>query len=983
MRKNYKWLAWGMSAAMLVATLPTMNNDAAAAAKIRLSATKLTLKTGSRKTIKLVNAKKKVKWKVTSGAKYITLKAKKNIAVITGKKKGKAKVQAVLGKKKYTCTVTVKNAKTDSSQTAATKVPDVYMTPAAVKTMAPAPVAPSTIQPSGSPASSVTPVPVLGNDTAVPSASVKPGESMTTPSASVKPGESTSASSVPAKPEESTLVPSVSVKPGESTPIPNASVKPGDTTETPVPTASESAVPGEVQTMVFDGTNGEEISNASGPINLIVKEGVKELDERQFVGNTNIVSVSLPDSLECIDHYALAYSNITTITIPKNVKDLTYPFQGCPKLKEIIVAKDNPYYDSRDNCNAVIETATNTLVAGCGETVIPEGIKTIGWKAFNGCPTVKNIILPDSVTSILEYAFACCDNLESVNLPAGLTDIGKEAFCWCEKLQSITIPEGVTRIGENAFLHCGSVKSIEIPSSVTEIERGAFAGNKNLESLKVSADNPKYDSRDNSNAIIDTETNTLVTACEHTVIPDSVERIGSYAFANVELEKYTIPKTIKELEERSFAESKIDTIELSGGIESLSGQVFSGSEVKQIILSEGLKSIGWGVFSQCNELKSVILPDSLTSMESSVFKDCTSLEEVHFGSGLTTIGNYAFSECSSLTKIEIGEGVTRIGQDAFKDCTGLTSVLIPASVRELGTYYSGSHFVSNPFAGCDALSEIKVAEENPIYDSRDNCNAVITTAGNELVLGTKSTVIPASVTSIGQKAFQNCTGLTKLEIPDTVTYIDWYAFDGCTGLTEIKLPNSIQKIQSCTFKDCTGLTKLEIPESVTLIAGGAFEGCTGLTELTIPASVTKMDTEDGTGYFNGCTNLKSLKVAEDNPVYDSRDNCNGIIETATNTLVCAYENTTIPDSVKVIGYGAFSELDVTDITIPAGVTELARYAIAYCDSLTSVTIPDSVEKIGMNVFIKCSQLNEIHWNGKTYSDAETFLEEFHAAKGDQ
>ncbi|MCQ2243060.1 MAG: leucine-rich repeat domain-containing protein [Bacteroidaceae bacterium] len=202
-----------------------------------------------------------------------------------------------------------------------------------------------------------------------------------------------------------------------------------------------------------------------------------------------------------------------------------------------------------------------------------------------------------------------------------------------------------------------------------------------------------------------------------------------------------------------------------------------------------------------------------------------------------------------------------------------------------------------------------------------------------------------SVISIGENAFFVCSSLTSVTIPNSVTSIGGWAFCDCSGLTSVTIPNSVTSIGGWAFYNCSGLTSITIPNSVTSIGGGAFEGCSGLTSVTIPNSVTSI----GNYAFSGCSGLTSITVENGNPNYDSRDNCNAIIETSTNTLKSGCQNTIIPNSVTSIGEMAFLD----------------------CSGLTSVTIPNSVKSIGDYAFNFCTGLKEIHCQAVTPPAAYT------------
>ena len=296
----------------------------------------------------------------------------------------------------------------------------------------------------------------------------------------------------------------------------------------------------------------------------------------------------------------------------------------------------------------------------------------------------------------------------------------------------------------------------------------------------------------------------------------------------------------------------------------------------------------------------------------------------HNGSSyfVTLIGDFALRNCRGLTSVTIGNYVTSIGVCAFDNCEGLTSMTIGDSITSIG---------SEAFVGCRALASIEVSNGNTVYDSRDNCNAIIETASNTLIVGCKNTTIPNSVTSIGNYAFYRCHDLTSVVIPNSVTSIGNEAFMLCSGLTSLTIPNSVTSIGIYAFYNC-GLTSLTIPNSVTSIGELAFSG----------------------------GSLASIEVSNGNTVYDSRNNCNAIIETASNTLIAGCKNTTIPNSVTSIGnYAFYGCYDLASVVIPNSVTSIGNEAFVVCSNLTSLTIGNSVTEIGDRAFYYCTGLETI------------------------
>ncbi len=292
--------------------------------------------------------------------------------------------------------------------------------------------------------------------------------------------------------------------------------------------------------------------------------------------------------------------------------------------------------------------------------------------------------------------------------------------------------------------------------------------------------------------------------------------------------------------------------------------------------------------------EAISIPEGTTTIKDKSFADYTDLKSIVIPDSVTEIGKQAFKGCTGMTSIVIPDSVTEIGSSAFSGCTGLTSIVIGNSVTEIG---------DNAFMGCTGLTSIIVSEGNGKYDSRDNCNAIIETEENTLIAGCKSTVIPDSVTKIGNYAFRGCTGLTSTVIPDSVTEIGDCAFYDCTGLTNVVIPDSVTKIGDNAFMGCTGLTSIVIPNSVTSIRRCAFSGCTGLTSIVIPSSIKTIEW----GGFNKCISLKSITI--EGPVEKIEE--------------CAFDRCT---SLKTL-------------TLAAGIKKISKKAFEDCTAIERINVP--------------------------------------------
>ncbi len=729
---------------------------------------------------------------------------------------------------------------------------------------------------------------------------------------------------------------------------------------------------------------------------------VTEIQGYTFYSHDDLVSVYIPDSVNTIETSAFVWcDNLTELYISESVTDIgedvvfgnsnptIYGYEGTTAQE---YAKSNgyafacvnniewdPYYFSYtvlDDDTAEItdyygkETILNipsevdgytvssigkTSFRGCNDLAwvnIPDTVKNIGDRAFNNCQNLSLVKIPDSVKSVDSLAFYGCKNLASINIPPSIDSIGERAFGFCydsdlkdyvqtpnfkiygynntaaseyakehgfrfftfgelqvdpkdftyEKLKgsaikitkysgymkNLVIPKTldgytVSAIGEGAFTGCESLESITIPSTVTDIDVALFRSCDKLTTIKVDADNKRYDSRENCNAIIETATNTLVAGCSNTQIPLSVTSIGESAFDRIR---------------------KFDSF----------------------VIPDSVVSIGDGAFQYTN-FTEVSLPDSVKE-----------------------IGDYAFYGCHILETVNISAFVESIGLGAFSECPQIKSITVDS--------------------------------KNKYYDSRNKCNAIIETSTNTLINGCMNSVVPATVVSIAEIAFFDCYNLTSITIPDTVKIIGEAAFAYCyeltiygykdseaeyyakkEGIEFVPMENPIfvsgdyeyEVMSNNTAKiraylgDAKSLTIPSTLDGITVTEIGmrAFSRRYNLTSIVIPDTIVSIRL----GAFHNCKNIASITVDSKNKYYDSRDNCNAIIASATDSLVFGCKNTVIPSSVtKILDYAFDGCESLTTYKIPKQITKIGRMAFVNCDRLEDVTIPATVTDIGDYAF---------------------------------
>lgn len=536
----------------------------------------------------------------------------------------------------------------------------------------------------------------------------------------------------------------------------------------------------------------------------------------------------------------------------------------------------------------------------------------------------------DGTSVYVTYTSTSSDNyggsLTNVVIPAKITLEGNVSY-------------NVTGIGQYAFSNCTNLQSITIPSSVKTIGEAAFVGSKNINKLVVNSLDAWFATTLNGwitsphDLYVNSQLVTSVT------IPSSITKLDKHLFYVTSLKSVTIPNTLTEIGNSAFAAcSKLSTVNLGSGLKTISNYAFYGCEaLTSITFPTSLKTISVGAFSDCSGLTSLTIPESLEVLESA-FSGCFNIKtlvwnaknfttnggiptenitKVTLGNNVQTIPDN-FLLHSQISTISFPSTVKTIGTLAFNNCANLTSVSIP----------NGCYVKSYAFSSCPSLQSVTIPAtitcETDIFNNTTGIKKLTWNANgvsSQFVptVNIEQVTIGSGVTELPQYFLQNAK-ITSLSLPSSLTTIGNYAFQGCSGLSSLSLPSNLATIGSYAFQNCNGITSLTIPENLTSIGSNAFSGCNNITQLTWNA-----------------INLTT----------------NGGITTSNITKV------TIGNKVQNIPEYFVSSSKITSVSIPSSITTIGECAFVGCKGLTSLNIPDNVTTIGQSAFNGCSNLTKL------------------------
>ena len=673
---------------------------------------------------------------------------------------------------------------------------------------------------------------------------------------------------------------------------------------------------------------------------LILPEKTTTIGNYTFQGLKKLSDVTLPSTLTKIGNYAFYNTGVTSITIPATVTTLgTNAFQYCEDLATLVVNA------------STLTTIGNYAFANCTslesvELTNAKKLTTIGNYAFYEAP-MTGIALPTSLTTINTYAFAKT-GLTSIVIPKAVKSMGTYVFYKCADLVTATFEAYTTTgyatslsLGANMFDSCTSLTALAIPKNVATIPSNFVYYCRALKSITFAA-----------NGKLATISQGAFKGCgiEEIAFPESTSvsklTLNKEIFYNCQyLTKVTLSTDVQSVTNvfdgcdtineivvtagsKYFSSAKDSDFLLSADGKTIAAAIGKVKPADGILtLPETVEAIGASAFKGQNYIKKVVFPSKLQTIGQYAFQDCLALEEVEFSKDpetgddclLNKIDKYAFDGCTALKKVHLPHVVTEIADYAFQDCSALNDVVLNANLAKVGNYV---------FSKCTSLVSIR---------------------------------IPASLTTIGTYMFSGCTALTSVTLDDEMTTLGNYMFKDCESLTSITLPTELEKLGTYTFQN-TSITSIIIPEGVTMLgtsetsattAAAVFSGCAELQSVTFLGEIKAIGQES----FKDCVKLTTINFPE------ALKSVVTIGEGETAVTKAA----TLPNTVTMIGKGAFQGTGLTSVIMPDSVKTLGASVFQGCESVTSVYVP-AVTAMGASLFNACINLTEVNLaTGITYS----------------
>ena len=682
-----------------------------------------------------------------------------------------------------------------------------------------------------------------------------------------------------------------------------------------------------------------------------------------FDSCSKLDNVKIPNNLTYIDGYVFSNcSSLKNVSIGSSCKSVsTTAFLNSYSIDKITVAEDNKNFTSVDG--VLYNNDKTTLVLypknRAGEFVVPDTVTSIADYAFDNAPKLTKVTIGENVKSVGTGAFRNCNSLETVIFKDSDTvqkTIGDYAFNNCPALTEVDFGNAVKSIGNYAFMVDKLLESIEFPDSLESIGYCAFSCYRGGTYSTYVASNLKS-----------------------VKFGSGLKTIGNYAFyGNRSLETVQFSgKNLTSIGEDAFRDCMALTkLNLTGNDAVICARAFCNNDALKEVTLSGVKTIGYNAFGGDDALKSADLGEDLISIDSYAFQSCSNLETVTLPESLTTINNDAFRDCSKLASIEIPNKVTKLNDNTFANCTSLKNVSIGSGCASIS---------STAFLNSNAIEKITVAGDNANYSSVDG--ALLNKEKTSIVLYPKSKsgefVIPDTVTSIADYAFDNAPKLTKVTIGENVKSVGTGAFRNCNSLETVifKDSDTVQKtIGDYAFNNCPALTEVDFGNAVKSIGNYAFMVDKLLESIEFPDSLESIGYCAFSCYRGGtystyvASNLKSVKFGSGlktignyafygnrslETVQFSGENLTSIGEDAFRDCIALSELNITGNGLVIDSNAFYCNYALKSVTLGTGVKTINDYAFRECTSLETVNIGNDVETIGYRAFYYDNNIKQL------------------------
>lgn len=716
--------------------------------------------------------------------------------------------------------------------------------------------------------------------------------------------------------------------------------------------------------------------------NVLYTKDEKELIVSVETGNSKII---IPSTVEKIHQNAFFNAEkVKEIIVHDGVKEIeTNAFSGCVNIEKVTV----PFIGSSVEDNGIFVSIFNSQELKTLKQITITKETKVADKAFQRLASVEQLTLAPGTDSIGEYAFAGCAAISSINnFPTTLREIGRYTFRGCTKLSNEFVASHLTDsveiIYEGAYADCVALTNVVVPQSVKHLDKGVFSGCTALKEITLPFVGMGYELDELTNQVSNEFNESTLFGYIFTTntITDNTDIVPS------SLESVTITSDYDIIDKAFINCSNLTTVNLPTTVKNIGVESFRNcKELVNFPVPTSLENIGASAFEQCEKLKQFALPASVTELSESVFSSCKALEELDI-TYVTYIGKLALFNCENLAVVisgdnpnyevvdsvlyskgqeqlirypaklknktfEVPAAVKVICEGAFQKCKSLKEIVINETVEEIEL---------NAFVSCEKLENITLPFIGNLPETAENRNSQFKSIFGGLYPENLFVTITGG-TVVDNDAFSNVAFVYHVSLGPNFTEIGLSAFENCSILSSIEFDSSsaITKIGSRAFSKCSQLGSLSIPSTVVEIGDFAFADCDQVTSVSFPKGLDKL----GVGAFKNWSSLTTVNIDEDNENYQVKDNA--VLSKDGKTLLFyiagseAKEYTVSSEVQEIYSYAFSGAHSLENVVISDSVTSLSEGLFYNCSSLVTVALPTSAEVIPYSMFENCYSLTTV------------------------